>query len=121
VTKKYELIFILRADQPEAAMADRVQRVKDILANHEGEVTQENHWGVRRLAYEIDDENKGNYMFLRYRSAGTAGVELDKFLRLDDQVLRHLIVVDEEWEERNRVAIAKRRRKDNGEGATARD
>ena len=119
--KKYELIFILRADQPESEMESRVERVKAILANHEGEVTQENPWGVRRLAYEIDDETKGNYMFLKYRGLGTAGEELDKFLRLDDQVLRHLIVVDEEWEERNRVAMAKRRQDANeDEDAVAR-
>lgn len=106
---KYELIFILRADQPEAEMAARVDRVKAILATHGGEVTQENHWGVRRLAYEIEHETRGNYMFLRYRAPGAAGAELDKFLRLDDQILRHLIVRDEEWEDRNRVALAKRR------------
>lgn len=110
MTKKYELIFILRADQPEAEMETRVQRVKDILAEHEGEITQENHWGVRRLAYEIADESKGNYMFLKFKSQGTACNDLDKFLRLDDQVLRHLIVVDDEWDERNRVAMAKRRK-----------
>ncbi len=107
--KKYELTFILKADQPEAEMENRVQRVKEIIAAHEGEVTLENHWGVRRLAYEIAHENKGNYMFLKFRSKGTACNDLDKFLRLDDQVLRHLVVVDDEWEERNRAAIAKRR------------
>ena len=48
-------------------------------------------------------------MFLKFKSNGTAINDLDKFLRLDDKVLRHLIVVDEEWEERNRVAMAKRR------------
>jgi len=106
--KKYELIFILQADQPESEMESRVQRIKDILAGHEGEITQENHWGVRRLAYEIEHENKGNYMFLKFRSKGTAVEVLDKFLRLDDKVLRHLVVVDEEWEERNRKARAKR-------------
>ena len=119
MTKKYELIFILRADLPEAEMETRVQHVKDILARHEGEITQENHWGVRRPAYEIDDESKGNYMFLKFRSQGTACAELDKFLRLDDQVLRHLVVVDDEWDERNRVAIAKRRQKAAGSGAAA--
>ena len=118
MTKKYELIFILRADLAESDMETRVQRVKDILAEHEGEITQENHWGVRRLAYEIADENKGNYMFLKFKSEGTACNDLDKFLRLDDQVLRHLIVVDEEWDERNRVAMAKRRQKAE-EGAAA--
>lgn len=107
--KKYELIFILKADQPEEQMAARVERVSTILADHEGQITQENHWGVRRLAYEIEYENKGNYMFLRFKANGGAVADLDKFLRLDDKVLRHLVVVDEEWEERNRVAMAKRR------------
>ena len=106
--KKYELIFVLKADQPESEMESRVAKVKEILAGHEGEVTQENHWGVRRLAYEIRHENKGNYMFLKFRCKGEAITHLDKQFRLDDQVLRHLIVVDEEWEERNRAARAKR-------------
>jgi len=117
--KKYELIFILRADQPEGEMEARVKRVKDILGAHSGEVTQENHWGVRRLAYEIEYESRGNYMFLKFKSEGTAVAELDKFLRLDDKVLRHLIVVDEEWDERNRVAIAKRRQNQPQETAGA--
>jgi len=112
--KKYELIFILKAELPETEMTARVDRVKEILSDHEGEITQENHWGVRRLAYEIQYESRGNYMFLKFKSQGTAIAELDKFLRLDDQVLRHLIVVDEEWEERNRVSMAKRRQAQSG-------
>ena len=112
--KKYELIFILKAEQPETEMIARVDRVKEILAQYDGEVTQENHWGVRRLAYEIQHETRGNYMFLKFKSQGTAVADLDKFLRLDDQVLRHLIVVDEEWEERNRVAMTKRRQAQAG-------
>ena len=106
--KKYELIFILQADQPDSEMEGRVNRIKEILARHDGEITQFNHWGVRRLAYEIEKETKGNYMFLKLRSKGTVVDELDKALRLDDKVLRHLIVVDEEWEDRNRKARAKR-------------
>jgi len=117
--KKYELIFILKAELPEAEMEARVERVREILGAHDGEITQENHWGVRRMAYEIEYESRGNYMFLRFRSEGTAVAELDKFLRLDDQVLRHLIVVDEEWEERNRAAIAKRRKNQPTEAAGA--
>ena len=107
--KKYELIFILQADQAESGMESRVQRVREILSQHEGEISQENHWGVRRLAYEINHENKGNYMFLKFRSQGTVVEELDRFLRQDDKVLRHLVVVDDEWEDRNRKARAKRK------------
>ena len=107
--QKYELIFILKAEAPEGEMQSRVDRVKEILAQHGGEVTQENHWGVRRLAYEINYETRGDYMFLKFDREGTANAELDRFLRLDDKILRHLIVVDDEWEERNRESMAKRR------------
>jgi len=117
--KKYELIFILKANQPESEMEARVTRVKEILAEHSGEVTQENHWGVRRLAYEIDHENRGNYMFLKFKSEGTVVAELDRALRLDEHVLRHLVVVDDEWEERNRVSMAKRRQDGHEESAGA--
>lgn len=117
--KKYELIFILKADQPEAEMVARVDRVREILGQFKGEITQENHWGMRRLAYEIQYETRGNYMFLRFKSDGSAVSELEKFLRLDDQVLRHLIVVDEEWDERNRAAMAKRRQDRPQESAGA--
>ena len=117
--KKYELIFILKADQPETEMESRVAKVRDILTGHGGEIAQENHWGIRRLAYEIQHENRGNYMFLQFKSNGDAIAELDKQFRLDDQVLRHLIVVDEEWEERNRVARAKRQAKSSSSASKA--
>ena len=117
--KKYELIFILKAELPETEMEARVARVQEILGMHDGKITLENHWGVRRLAYEIEYETRGNYMFLKFKSAGTAVAELDKFLRLDDQVLRHLIVVDEEWEDRNRAALAKRRKNQSAENAVS--
>ena len=117
--KKYELIFILKADGSEADLESRVARAREIIGAHDGEVTQENHWGVRRLAYEIEYETRGNYMFLRFKSDGAAVADLDKFLRLDDQVLRHLIVVDDEWDDRNRAAMAKRRKSNTEEPAGA--
>jgi small subunit ribosomal protein S6 len=107
--QKYECVFILRADQPEAELASRVEKIGAIVAQHDGEITLEDHWGVRRLAFEIEDETKGNYMLLRFRSRGAAVAEIDRLLRLDDKILRHLVVKDEEWEERNRAAMAKRR------------
>ncbi len=107
--QKYECVFILRADLPENEMRNRVERVGAIVASHGGTMTHEDHWGVRKLAYEIEKQTKGDYMLLRFASQGAAVAEIDRYLRLDDQVLRHLVVVDEEWEERNRAALAKRR------------
>lgn len=107
--QKYECIFILRADQAEPEMQARVDRVGAIVAEHGGEITHQDHWGVRELAYEIDDETKGNYMLLRFSAERTAVAAVERYLRLDDRVLRHLVVKDEEWEQRNRAAMAKRR------------
>jgi small subunit ribosomal protein S6 len=91
-------------------MSTRVQRTATILADHNGEITKQDHWGVRRLAYEIENQDKGNYMLLKFKSDETVVKELDRAFRLDDMILRHLIVKDEEWQERNRAAADKRRR-----------
>ena len=109
--RKYELVFILRADQSESEMESRVQRATSIISEHQGEVTSQDHWGVRRLAFEIDHQDKGNYMLLKFRGESSALTELDRAFRLDDMVLRHLIVKDDEWQDRNRAAQAKRRQK----------
>ena len=115
--QKYECVFILRADLPEAEMRSRVERVGAILGEHGGAITQEDHWGVRKLAYEIEKQNQGDYMLLRFTGPGGSVAEIDRFLRLDDQVLRHLVVIDEQWEERNRAALAKRRQQVTEEDA----
>jgi len=115
--QKYELVFILKADLPETELESRVERAAAIIAEHGGEVTLRDHWGVRRLAYEIEKQTKGNYMFMKFRSKGTVVAELDKFFRLDDMILRHLVVRDEEWQARNRAAQAKRRAKQAAESA----
>jgi len=106
---KYEMIFVLQADEPETEMESRVEKVKTVIGEHAGEIVERNHWGVRQLAYEIQHETRGNYMHLRFRSEGDAVAVLDNEFRLDHKVLRHLIVVDEEWKERNEASRAKRR------------
>ena len=117
--QKYECVFILKADLPEAEMAARVDRVGAIVAEHAGEVTLKDHWGVRRFEYEIDHMNKGDYMLMRFRCAAEGIAAIDRFLRLDDKVVRHLVVRDEEWDERNREAMARRRQQPRVDDETA--
>lgn len=106
---KYEMIFVLQADEPESEMESRVAKVQRVIGEHAGEISERNHWGVRQLAYEILHETRGNYMHLRFRSGGDAIAVLDNEFRLDHKILRHLIVVDEEWKERNEASRARRR------------
>ena len=117
--QKYECVFILKADLPEPEMALRVDRVSELVAEHKGEVTLKDRWGLRRFEYEIDHMTKGDYMFMRFRCAPEGIAAIDRYLRLDDKVVRHLVVRDEEWEERNRAAVAKRRQAQNEDAAGA--
>jgi small subunit ribosomal protein S6 len=105
---KYEIVFILQADEPASEMDAHVAKVESIITERGGEITERNHWGVRQLAYEINHETRGNYMHILYKAEGDANEALDNELRLDHKVLRHQIVVDEEWQARNAANRARR-------------
>lgn len=117
--KKYEIVFVLHADEPESEMEARVAKVESFIKDAGGEITERNHWGERQLAYEIQHETRGNYMHLRFRCDGTAIEKMDNEFRLDHRVLRHLVVVDEEWKERNEANRSKRRAAPNIEAPAA--
>ena len=106
--QKYECIVILRSGIPEADASAVLDRFEETVKRHGGEITLKEDWGTRKLAYEIQKQSSGDYTLYHFTADNTLVVEADRDFRLDDKVLRHLIVVDEEWEERNRVALAKR-------------
>ena len=102
------MVFVLQADEPESEMESRVAKIESVVAENGGEVTEKNHWGVRQLAYEIRHETRGDYMHLLFKSEGPAIATLDNEFRLDHKVLRHLLVLDEEWQARNAANRARR-------------
>lgn len=94
--RHYELVTILSPMLNQDEASAKWDEIKSFIANREGEITAEQAWGTRRLAYPI---RKGNYNFLEgsyYLSTFTVdnsfNRELENYLRLDDQVLRSLIV-----------------------------
>lgn len=104
------MIFVLQADEPESELETRVAKVESIVTAAGGDMTQRNHWGVRQLAYEIEHQTRGNYMHLMFKSEAGAIAKLDNEFRLDHKVLRHIIVIDDEWKARNEASMARRRR-----------
>ncbi len=80
---------------PEAD-ADRlsavVERVRRIAADHDGEIVSENNWGKRKLAYKIGSFTEANYHLANLQMEGGGAKALDSALKLTDDVLRHLLV-----------------------------
>ena len=91
--RRYETIFILRSDLGEAQINENIRRFEGIVASGGGELIETDQWGSRELAYNIGRERRGYYVRLDYAASGTAMNELERNLKLADDVLRYLSVL----------------------------
>jgi small subunit ribosomal protein S6 len=92
--RNYECIIILSPEAGEAVSADGSKKYANVIVSGGGEITKLDDWGKRRLAYQIRHNAEGFYLFIQFRSEHKVIEELDRQLRLDEKVLRHLIVRD---------------------------
>jgi small subunit ribosomal protein S6 len=95
--RQYELVYILHPDSNEQQVADLHEQVVGIVSKAGGTIEKTDIWGRRRLAYEIGHFKEGVYVLEVINASGELVKELDRRLKVMDQVVRHLIVrVDEE-------------------------
>jgi small subunit ribosomal protein S6 len=88
----YEVTYILRPSLEESEVEERANAIAEIVKNQGGEVTAVERLGKKRLAYEIKDVREGNYVVMQFKSPAGASKELDRQLKLHEDVLRGLIV-----------------------------
>ena len=93
---KYEVAVVVTAQITDEERAAVVEQVKAYIARRGGNVTEVEEWGKRRLAYEIAKQSEGYYYFVKVDAEPTMSVELEKDLRIMENVLRYLIVREEE-------------------------
>jgi small subunit ribosomal protein S6 len=91
--RKYEIMYIVRSDVEEAAVQALVERFQGII-NNGGEVTKTNVMGKRRLAYEINKNRDGIYVLVHFAATPEIVKELDRVMRITDEVVRFMIVQD---------------------------
>jgi len=90
--REYETIYILRNDV-DADAADKVaNRVTEVVEREKGRLVKFEAWGRRKLAYEVNKQRKGVYVYVKYLGKGGLVQELERNLRLADTVLKHLTV-----------------------------
>jgi small subunit ribosomal protein S6 len=90
--RPYEVMVILEPSLEESAVQGLVNRVTAPLATSGAAVTRVDKWGRRRFAYEIGHRSEGYYVLLELAAEPVAVEELDRSLRLADEVIRHKIV-----------------------------
>lgn len=87
----YEVMFIIDPTLEEAAKDACIERVKGVIAS-EGEVGNVDVWGMRKLAYPIQKKNEGYYVVIEFKASPELPKELDRRLRISDDVMRHIII-----------------------------
>ena len=96
MVRAYETIYILDPALDDARWDEEIEAVKSVIAAKGGEVKEVQKWGRRRLAYEIAKKREGIYTLVRFDSTADVPAELNRRFRLNESVLRHLIVLHEE-------------------------
>lgn len=95
MTRKYEAVYIFDSALDEAAVLERLNRFHALLAQPTADGPEIDHWGKRTLAYPIKNHETGYYAIARFESAPEALPEFERAVKLDDTVLRFLVVVND--------------------------
>ena len=90
--KAYELLYFVAPTLDEEARANVAGRIESTITAGEGTIDNVNDWGKRKLAYEINNLSEGDYTLIDFHANPDHIAELDRVLRINDNVERHMIV-----------------------------
>jgi small subunit ribosomal protein S6 len=95
--RQYELVYILPPETTEQQVGELHEQIEGVVSRMNGQLERTENWGRRKLAYDIGRHKEGVYVLDVINGSGELMKELDRRLRVMDQVVRHMIVrVDEE-------------------------
>ena len=89
---KYELAVVVSAKIEDDARAAVIEKVKELITRFGGNVTDVDEWGKRRFAYEIQKMHEGFYYFIQFEADAQCPAEVERHVRIMDNVLRYLVV-----------------------------
>ena len=92
---KYELALVVNAKIEDEAREAVVEKAKGYVARYGGTVTEVEEWGKKRLAYEVKKMREGFYYFIQFEADATCPAEVERHVRIMDNVMRYLVVKKE--------------------------
>lgn len=113
----YETVFMVRQDLTDAQVRDMTDAFSKILTSNGGKILKTEPWGLRNLAYRINKNKKAHYVLLESDAPSAAVIELERNLRLNEDVLRSLTVRREKKSTGPSVILDKSSRYEDKEAA----
>ncbi|MSR05755.1 MAG: 30S ribosomal protein S6 [Gemmatimonadetes bacterium] len=116
MTRRYEIVYIFDGALSEEQVTGHLTRLHALLAAPDNlePVTQVSHWGKRQLAFRIKRHDTGYYAVVQFKTKPTQLVEFERAVKLEESVIRHMLVENEG--EAPRAPVAARTTDDNGDG-----
>ncbi|MEM1273889.1 MAG: 30S ribosomal protein S6 [Pseudomonadota bacterium] len=111
----YEHVMIARQDLSGTQAEGLVEHFGTVVKDNGGEVVGTEYWGVKTMAYKINKNRKGHYAFLRTDAPANAVQEMERLMRLHDDVVRVLTVKVDAHDEGPSAQMQKRDDRDRGE------
>ena len=104
----YEHVFIARQDLSNTQAEALIEHFSTVLSDNDGKVVMSEYWGVKTMAYKINKNRKGHYAFLRSDAPASAVQEMERLMRLHEDVMRILTIKVDAHEEGPSVQMQKR-------------
>jgi small subunit ribosomal protein S6 len=112
----YETVFIARQDISSAQTEALAQTFSQMIADNGGEVSKTEHWGLKTLAYRMNKNRKGHYVLFNISAPPAAVLEMERNMRISEDVLRYLTIrVDEHETEPSAMMQNRDRGNDRGD------
>jgi len=112
----YEHVFIARQDLSSTQAEGLVEHFSTVLSDNGGAIVEKEYWGVKTMAYKINKNRKGHYAFLRTNAPSAAVQEMERLMRLHDDVMRVLTIKVDAHGEGPSVQMQKRDDRDGERG-----
>ena len=111
----YEHVMISRQDLSNTQAEGLVEHFGTVLSDNGGNVVDSEYWGIKTMAYKINKNRKGHYAFFRSDAPAPAVQEMERLMRLHEDVMRVLTIKVDKHAEGPSVQMQKREERDRGE------
>ena len=108
----YEHTFIARQDLSNAQAESLIEHFGAVLTDNGGTVVENEYWGLKTMAYKINKNRKGHYAYLKTDAPAVAVAEMERLMRLHEDVMRVLTIKVDEHEEGPSVVIQAKNSRD---------
>ena len=107
---KYEHVMIARQDLSNMQAEGLVEHFSKVLAENDGNVLDTEYWGLKTMAYKVNKNRKGHYAFIKSEASASAGQEMERLMRLPEDVMRVMTIKVKTHEEGPSVMMGSKQR-----------